>query len=268
MGLRHRGDSIVDAPPKGCPLTPAPAPLTLRLRDVARAEVTKITTHPATLVGIAMAFTANLAFAVIAATEVIRFGLGAEPAPLDAFPSVMFAPIYGFLIMAAYAAGSEYPSGQHRVTLTATPRRGRLVAAKWSAMAVVTIPTALLVVVPARLILSLHARLDPAYAVLDLGRWLLVYFLMSAIAFGLAGLTRNTTTSLTVLILIPILVATGVFQWPQGIKYLPDQAAMSLLGTPAYDVTELPPGPAALVLTGWAVVAIVAYTTALIRRDT
>lgn len=240
---------------------------TLRLRDVVHAEVTKITTHPATILGVAITLIANVTFAVIAATEVVRFGFGAEPAPLSAFPSVMFAPIYGFLIIAVYAAGSEYPSGQHRVTLAATPLRGRLSMAKWLALTVTTIPAAVIVLFPARVILALHAGLDPAGDLFNLGRWVIAYFLMSVVAFGLAGLTRNTTTSLAVLILIPILVATGVFQWPQGIKFLPDQAAMSLLGAPAYDVTELPPAIATLVLAGWALLAIVAYTVALLRRD-
>ncbi|WP_342373051.1 hypothetical protein PCC79_03700 [Propioniciclava soli] len=227
-----------------------------------------MTTHPATILGMTITLIANLTFAVIAATEVVRFGFGAEPAPLSAFPAVMFAPIYGFLIIAVYAAGSEYPSGQHRVTLTATPLRGRLATAKWLALAAITIPAAVIVLLPARLIVGLHAGLDPAGDLFDLGRWVIAYFLMSVVAFGLAGLTRNTTTSLTVLILIPILVATGVFQWPQGIKFLPDQAAMSLLGTPAYDVTELPPAIAAIVLAGWALLAVVSYTVVLLRRDT
>lgn len=239
----------------------------LRLRDLVHAEATKIHTLPAVRFGLAIAFIANLAFAVIATTDAIRFGFGAEPAPLSAFPTVMFAPTYAFLIIAVYAAGSEYPSGQFRITLAAAPRRTRLATAKWLALALVIIPAALTVLAPARLILGLHAGHSPTKILADLGVWALAYLLMSIVAHGLAGLTRNTTTALTVLILIPILVATGVFQWPEGIKFLPDQAAMSLLGTPAYDVTELAPGTAALVLTGWGILAIVAHTPTLLRRD-
>lgn len=242
-----------------------PAP-PVRFRDVTRAEITKIITHPATLLGITATFIINLCVAVIAASEIIRFGSGAEPAPLSAFPSVMFAPVYVFLIVAAHAAGSEHISGQHRITLAAVPRRGSLAAAKFLGLAVVTIPAALIVLFPARLILN-DASVGLVPSVLDISRWVFVYFLMSTIAFGLTGSTRSTAASLTVLILIPILIATGVFQWARGIRFLPDQAAMSLLGTPAYDVTELPPVVAAIVLIGWALIAIAVHTALLIHRD-
>lgn len=42
---------------------------------------------------------------------------------------------------------------------------------------------------------------------------------------------------------------------------------MSMLGTPAYDVTELPPVIAAAVVVGWASVSVGVYTIALFRRD-
>ena len=62
-------------------------------------------------------------------------------------------------------------------------------------------------------------------------------------------------------------VNAGLVQWPEGVRFLPDQAAMSMLGTPAFEVTELPPVIGALALGLWALVAICGYAVALIRRD-
>ncbi|SDN36726.1 hypothetical protein SAMN05216355_102126 [Actinomyces ruminicola] len=91
---------------------------------------------------------------------------------------------------------------------------------------------------------------------------------MSVIAFGLAGLLRSAIAALGILITVPIIVGTGILQWPQVLRLLPDQAALSLLGAPGYDVTALPPAAAALVLATWAGLCLAAYALALIRRDT
>lgn len=87
------------------------------------------------------------------------------------------------------------------------------------------------------------------------------------VAFGLSGLLRSSIAPLAILIASPMVVATGVLQWPEGIRFLPDQASMSLLGIPAYEVTELPPGIAFLTLLVWALVSIIAYWFSLVRRD-
>ena len=88
-----------------------------------------------------------------------------------------------------------------------------------------------------------------------------------AIGFGLAGVLRGAIAPLGIMIALPIVVATGILQWPAGIRLLPDQTALSLVGTPGYDVTELPPGAAALVLIAWTILAVSAYGIALARRD-
>lgn len=65
----------------------------------------------------------------------------------------------------------------------------------------------------------------------------------------------------------PIFIAKGILQWPEGLRFLPDQASMNLLGTPAYEVTELPLEIAFFTLLVWALVCIVAYWFSLVRRD-
>ncbi|WP_368654153.1 hypothetical protein AB4Y30_03710 [Ornithinibacillus sp. 4-3] len=125
----------------------------------------------------------------------------------------------------------------------------------------------LVAIIPSRLIINVFSDVNMSYILIDIARWTAVYFLMSMIAFGIAELTRSTIVPLSILIMIPILIATGILQWPEGLRFLPDQASMSLLGTPAYEVTELPPWIAFFTLLAWVVVCIGIYWFSLLRRD-
>ena len=80
---------------------------TIRPRDVIASEITKIITHPATPLAIALAFAANTLFGIVGASAV-QFGTASGTQSLAEFPLVMFAPIYAFLVLPVYAAASEY----------------------------------------------------------------------------------------------------------------------------------------------------------------
>lgn len=69
------------------------------------------------------------------------------------------------------------------------------------------------------------------------------------------------------MIALPVVIATGILQWSDGLRFLPDQAALSLIETPQFDVHEIPPGLAATVLAIWSVVAVSAYAFSVTRRD-
>lgn len=239
----------------------------VRLRDAVMAEVTKISTHPATALSVLLTLTVNTLLGVLGTTDVVRIGIGSGSTPITALSGVMFAPGYLFLIVAVYAAGSEYHGNQSRTTLVAIPNRRRLVLAKLLGLISFVVPAAVVVLVPERIMLGLSGGAGIGDILFDTVRWAAAYLLMSLVAFGLAGLTRSTVTPLAILLAIPILIATGVFQWPNGIRFLPDQAAMSMLATPAYEVTELPPVIAAAVILAWAITAISVYTLALVRHD-
>lgn len=246
---------------------PRPEPVTIRFRDPVRAEITKILTHPATGLALLITLVANTSLAVLAVTDAVRLGVSAHPTRLSDLGSVMFSPVYAFLVVAATAAGSEHPDKQIQVTLTAVPGRTTLVTSKLVALLTVTAPAAVVTVGPARLIIAASARTGGTEALVDVARWTSTYLLMSVITFGFAGLTRSSIIPIGVLVLGPVLVATGVFQWAQIIRFLPDQASLSLLGHPGYDVTALPPTVAALTLTTWAAALTVTYTITLHRRD-
>ena len=238
----------------------------IRQRDVIGSEITKIITHPATVLMLAITLAVNLFLAVIDASGLI-FYTGAGPSRLSSFGMVMLAPLYAFLVIPVWAAATEHHGGQLRMSLTATPRRGTFTLAKLTATILVCLAAAIIAIVPARLVIGIASGLNPAELALNCTQWVGVYVLMSLIAFGLAGLLKNTIGPLGIMIALPVVVATGILQWPDGIRFLPDQASLSLVGTPGYDVTELPPGIAVLVLLAWAVLAIVVYTIVLLRRD-
>ena len=247
------------------PLTPLPT----CLRDTVTAEIIKMTTAPSARIMLAVALTANLALAAIDASPVGFYTHPGqrEPASISSFGAVMLAPVYAFLVVAAHAAASEYRSGQLRITLVAMPNRRSLLAGKIAAMLIVATTGVVIALVPARLIIGISDHLGAGAILLDIARWAAAYLFMSTIAFGLAGLLRSSAAALGILITTPVVVGTGILQWPRVLRFLPDQAALSLLGTPGYSVTALPAATAALTLTTWAAVCLAAYATALVCRD-
>lgn len=240
----------------------------IRIRDVVSAEITKIISHPTVIVALAITMFINLGFAIIDATGILFYTASNQaPATLSDFGVVMFFPIYAFLVLPVIAASSEYKDGQFRMTLTAIPNRQTLMIGKLIAMVIAVLAAIVVVLILPRLIIGISDGLSVGTLIADLSRWVTVYLLMSFIAFGLAGFLRSTIAPLAILIMIPIFVATGVLQWPEGLRFLPDQASMSLLGTPAYDVTELPAQIALIALLCWALLWVFTYWIALIRRD-
>ncbi|MEE2042187.1 ABC transporter [Nocardiopsis tropica] len=243
-------------------------PPVIRRRDVTAAEITKIITNPVGITMLAVTLAANTLLAVIEASGVTFYTGGSQgPSTLSSFGTLMLAPVYAFLVLPVHAAASEYRGGQLRMSLTATPDRRALELGTLGAMVTTVLTAAVVVLAPARLLIGVSAGSGAGELLLDLGRWIAVYAFMSVIAFGLAGLLRSTITPLGILITLPLVVATGVLQWPEALRLLPDQAGLSLIGAPAYDVHELPPGIAALTLAVWALVALAVYAVFLVRRD-
>lgn len=98
--------------------------------------------------------------------------------------------------------------------------------------------------------------------------WIGAYTFLSTVAFGLGGLFRGIVAPIGILVAVPLSLATGVLQWNQGIRLLPDQAALSLVQTPAYEVLVIPPGWALITLLTWAVTALTTYVLTIRVRDT
>lgn len=246
----------------------AAVPPMIRRRDIIRAEITKIMTHPATSLMLVITVAANLLLASIDASGVMFYTGDPEgPSTLSGFGVVMIAPLYGFLVIPVWAAASEHHGGQLRMTLAAIPQRGRFVCAKLTAMLTIVIVAAVMAVVPARLVICVADGLGSRAVLINCIQWTAAYVLMSVVAFGFAGVLKNTVAPLSIMIALPVMVATGIVQWPAGLRFLPDQAALSLVETPQFDVNEIPPVLAAVVLTVWAGAAVAVYTFSAIRSD-
>lgn len=239
----------------------------IRLRDVTRAETAKGLTEPGTRAMYVAALVVNTALCAVASTDAVRLATGDGLTVLSDAGVLMFAPVYLFLVIPVYLAGGEYITGQIRLTLVAVPNRTRLVAAKLTALAAIVIPAATTALLPGRLIVTLSDGLSLGAILLDLTRWTAAYVLMSCVAYALAVLMRSRIAPIAILALVPLLLATGVLPFPAVIRLLPDQLSLSLLGTPGYDVTALPPAIAAALLSAWAAALLVAQAVAVLLRD-
>ncbi|MEK4304619.1 MULTISPECIES: hypothetical protein [Oceanobacillus] len=236
--------------------------------DVVRSEFTKIISHPTIVLFIIITTIMNLGLAILDTSGLVFYpGNDMPPSTVADFGLVMFAPIYAFLILPVYAASSEYQEGQNRMTLITVPNRQLLMKGKIVAVGLAVLCGILVTIIPSRLIIHIFSDVDMSCILIDLTRWTAVYLLMSIIAFSIAGLTRSAIVPLSILIMIPIFIATGILQLPEGLRFLPDQASMSLLGTPAYEVTELSPWIAFFTLFVWGVICAIAYWLSFLRRD-
>lgn len=244
-------------------------PLLIRPRDVLTAEITKITTYPSTILAAAATMALNTTLGALIATDAIRIASGGRLVHLAQLGSILLAPVYVFALIAVFAAGTEYQGGQLRVTLAAVPDRSRLMTAKMLALLLVTLPTAIVCVLPGRLLAALGSSTPPSpqAVALDAARWIAAYLAFSIIAFGLTLLLRNVIAPVALLTLIPLLAWTGVFQLPELIRLLPHDAGLSLLGSPASTATELPPAVAGTALLGWCLLTTLSAGAVLAYRD-
>ncbi|GGM47442.1 ABC transporter [Micromonospora sonchi] len=231
----------------------------IRMTDLVAAELTKIRSLPATWIALAVAVVANGALGFIAATDVVRLAGDSGPTSIAQIGTLMLAPVYAFLAIAVFAAGTEYRGGQLRLSLAAVPGRGRFLTAKLLATLAASLVAAVLVVLPS---LVLREALG------DLGRYLVAYLLLALIGYGLAFTVRTVVTPIAVLSAFPILISTTLGGlWPEAVRLLPHEAALSLLGMPADPATTLSPGAGLLVLAAWAAGSVAAAWILVIRRD-
>lgn len=246
--------------------TPPPV---ARLRDVLAAEIDKIATYPSTILAGVGTLVINTTLGALIATDAVRISVGGRLVHLAQLGGVLLAPVYVFALIAVFAAGTEYQGGQLRVTLTAMPNRVRLLTGKLLALLLVTLPAAILCVLPGRLFAALGTSqaLSLQALAVDAARWVGIYLAFSIIAYGLALLLRNVIAPVAFLTLVPAIAWTGVFQLPELIRLLPHDASLSLLDMPASPATELPPSVAGLALLGWCFALTTSASLALARRD-
>jgi ABC-2 type transport system permease protein len=182
-------------------------------------------------------------------------------------------------ILGVRAVTGEYSTGMIRLTLTATPRRERVVLAKACAVSAVVLVTAtiatVLMFLAAQLVYGEHG-LETA-SLLD-GDALRAVFVSSAlapvfpvIAVALAVVFRSTVGAIVTVLALVFLpgILGGLLPgwWQESVDaYLPGSAADSVAISHLTE-TELGPASAALVLAGWLAAFLAAACVAMARRD-
>ncbi|MEW9528336.1 hypothetical protein [Microbispora sp. NPDC049125] len=253
--------------------TPAPLPMeTIRFSDILAAERIKITTLPATWIALVIALCANTVLGVVAATDVVRIAGQDGPIPIARLGTLMLAPVYVFIAIAVFAAGSEHRGGQLRVSLAAVPDRDRLFAAKLTVSAALSLIATIPAVLPGYALRHAAAvragELRAGHAVAGFVALLTVYLLLGLIGHGFAVIAKTVITPLAVLFITPVLVSP-LFRstLPHVVKFLPHEAALSLLGMPADPAIALHPVAGLLVLAAWAALSASIAWKIFVHRD-
>ncbi|MCC2335065.1 hypothetical protein [Cellulomonas wangsupingiae] len=238
---------------------------------VLAAELTKVRTLPSAWAVVGAALVADMVLAVLARDDTLRLAGADGGTPLGQVGSLMLAPVYVFAALGAIAAGSEYTGGQLRSSLLATPDRARSFRAHLAVAAGVSAAAALVVVAPAYLVQHAGAlgagTLGPRDAVTAVLALVSAYTLVSVLAFGFAVLARGAVVPLVVLVVAALLVAPTLRgALPQVIALLPQDAALSAVGTPE-GPDALTRGAGLGVLTAWVAACVAAASVTFARRD-
>jgi ABC-2 type transport system permease protein len=252
-----------------------------------RSEWTKLTSLRSTRVMLASSvILAVVLSAVLAIVEGETFGRWpvAEQRAFDPIGSSLIGVLAGailFLVLGVKAASGEYGAGMMRLTLTATPRRGRVLAAKAAAVAALTMLAA--VVSNLAMFLTAQAILG-TYGLATASLWnagvlrallgsaaLAPLFPLIALALGIA--LRSTAAAiiavLGVIFAPPFLFGLLPGSWQDRFgEYLPSAAGDAIsLGHLPDTAPGLSPALAALVVAAWLTVFLGGAWAVFERRD-
>jgi hypothetical protein len=231
---------------------------------VARAEWTKIVALRSTW--ILLAFTAVLTIGAAAAVGARASG----SAFLGMDLTSLIIGVFGIVLITG-----EYGSGLIRATFAAVPRRLPVLSAKAVVLAAATVPVMAVVSVSA---IAVYRALAPSGDTAGLLRATVgataAPVLLGLLGLGVGALIRHTAAAITAYILsmlvLPALLGAALpgASGDQVVRFVPVAAAQALYtlgdGNP---VRMLAPGPAALVLIAWVVLALAAGGATLWRRD-
>jgi ABC-2 type transport system permease protein len=237
------------------------------MRSALHAEWTKLRTSPGTLA---------LLFAVVAGTVGVSAAASACSGPICAadLPRRSLTGVQlgqaVVAILAVLVMGNEYSSGMIRVTLTAVPRRGRVLAAKAVLVAAVVAVTATVAVagslIVGRLLLPAHHLvLRPAVGSV------LYLVLIGLLSLGAVTAVRNPAAAigvvLALLYALPIVISVVTDQaWQKRLQQIgPASAGLAVQATTGDPVIGPWKGLGVLVL--WAFGALLAGGVLLARRD-
>lgn len=252
-----------------------------------RSEWTKITSLRSTKVMVSLGVILGIAL-----TAVLAIVVGETFDKWDAAGRSDFEPVaspliggvicwFLFLVLGVKAATAEYGSGMIRLTLTATPRRWRVLAAKAAVLGAITLLTGLVVNVAMFLVAQV---IFASYGVASASLWdgdavravlgsAALAPVIPLIALALGILLRSTAAAIVAVfgfVFAPPFLGELLPRWFQEdvVRYLPSDAADAIsLGHIQGAADGLSPGIASFVVVAWLAAFFAAAWLAFERRD-
>jgi ABC-2 type transport system permease protein len=252
-----------------------------------RSEWTKLTSLRSTKVMVAFSVVLGVALSAVLAIvegETFHSWPAADQRAFDPIGSSMIGVLAGailFLVLGVKAATAEYGAGMMRLTLTATPRRGRVLAAKAAVVAAVTALAAvagnLAMFLMAEAILSSYGLPTGSLWDADVLRALLGSAALAPLfpLIGLAlGIALRSTAAAIIAVLGVIFAPPFLFgilpgSWQDRVsEYLPGSAGDAISTGHLPDTAAgLSPAVAALVVAAWLALFLGGAWAVFERRD-
>ncbi|MEV6306514.1 hypothetical protein AB0M02_44410 [Actinoplanes sp. NPDC051861] len=247
--------------------------------NLIRAELRKLLGLPTAWVGLILGLLAAPALVVINAPAVRR--ALADGASIDAsdlgFQNLGIG-LLGAMILGVVTVSSEYTGtgedapGARQLTasLTAVPRRARLLGAKAIALSlVVTVQGSLTAVVTLALTERIHGTAVPAPDPVRVLLAVLYWLLIGLLAYAITLIARNGIITLTVLIVNSSVVSVSYLltKVTPLAAYLPDIVGAHMFLRGIDTPVEISPLTAGLVMTGWVAVLLAVAGYLFQRRD-
>lgn len=209
-----------------------------------------------------------VAVLVVPASLALAAGLAFDPSRRALFP----VESHGFetagfgqplvILLAALIFGNEHIDGQLRTTLLATPRRGRVLAAKCVLTGMLALIGGMVAVGAAvlvkRAVLGEQGLQVPVLTTGVAGNLIGVganYALIALLAGSVTVIARTYVVALIVLVPLVLGITISLVGAIPALRFLPDLAGIQLL-MPYPGVGLLDPIPGGLVMTLWAAVAL------------
>ena len=257
------------------------------MKHVLHAEWTKLRTLAGTfwLLLAAAALTATVSAAAAAATRCPSGGCADDPARISLTGIYLGQAVIA--VLAVMAVSGEYGTGMIRLTLTATPRRLTVLAAKAAIVAGLALAAGVIAVLGSllagRLILPGHG-ISPAHgypaispgdgAMLRAAFGSVLYLaLIALLSLGIATAVRDSAAAIGIVLgllyLFPIVgAAIGNAQLDRHIQQIgPMTAGLAVQATTGLDRLPIGPWAGLGVLAAWAAAAMLAGGLLLSRRD-
>ncbi|MET7335124.1 ABC transporter permease [Nonomuraea sp. NPDC005650] len=262
----------------------------MTLAHAVAGELRKLLTLPSALLSLVLGAASTLGFAAMAADRMrsrldsgdpgalaynTTMDIGFNLIPIGTVATIVLGVV---IISSEYTPNSKDPGGGRQIlaSLTCTPRRGMLLAAKTIVLIMVTGGFAA-VTIPATIALSQtllgpHGN-SPGEVVAALG-WraaggVAYWVLIALIAFAVTVLTRSGILPLIMFVANTTLVSVTFLltRLTPLANYLPDVAGAQMIGVFQRTEGMLEPLPGGLVMTAWAAALLAVAARVFARRD-